>query len=214
MDMNQDVTKYINRSKQWKDELTVIREILLDAGLSEEYKWAAPCYTYNAKNVWIVQPFKEYFALGFFNGAALTDPKGLLVKPGEHTRFGRQLKLTNRQDIVKKTAIIKKFIKESVAKDANIPTKAEAAPAIEVEELKAVFKKNAALKKAFESLTPGRQRGYLIFFSGAKQPETRFARIEKYTQQILCGKGITDCTCGLSKRMPICDGSHKLLNKN
>ncbi len=214
MDMNQDVTKYINRSKQWKEELTVIREILLDVGLTEEYKWAAPCYTYNAKNVLIVQPFKEYFALGFFNGAALTDPKGLLVKPGEHTRFGRQLKLTNTQDIVKKTAIIKKFIKEAITKDASIPIKAEAAPVIEVEELKAVFKKNAALKKAFESLTPGRQRGYLIFFSGAKQSETRFARIEKYTNQILCGKGITDCTCGLSKRMPTCDGSHKLLNKN
>lgn len=214
MDMNQDVTKYINRSKQWKDELIVIREILLDAGLTEEYKWAAPCYTYNAKNVLMVQPFKEYFALGFFNGAALTDPKGLLVKPGEHTRFGRQLKLTDSQDIVKKAAIIKKFIKEAITKDGSTPIKAEATPSIEVEELKAVFKKNAALKKAFESLTPGRQRGYLIFFSGAKQSETRFARIEKYTNQILCGKGITDCTCGLSKRMPICDGSHKLLNKN
>ncbi|MDE3255881.1 MAG: DUF1801 domain-containing protein [Bacteroidota bacterium] len=212
--MNQDVTKYINRSKQWKDELIVIREILLDAGLTEEYKWAAPCYTYNAKNVLMVQPFKEYFALGFFNGAALTDPKGLLVKPGEHTRFGRQLKLTDSQDIVKKAAIIKKFIKEAITKDASTPIKAEATPVIEVEELKAVFKKNAALKKAFESLTPGRQRGYLIFFSAAKQSETRFARIEKYTNQILCGKGITDCTCGLSKRMPICDGSHKLLNKN
>ena len=214
MDMNQDVTKYINRSKQWKDELIVIREILLDAGLTEEYKWAAPCYTYNAKNVLMVQPFKEYFALGFFNGAALTDPKGLLVKPGEHTRFGRQLKLTDSQDIVKKAAIIKKFIKEAITKDASTPIKAEATPVIEVEELKSVFKKNAALKKAFESLTPGRQRGYLIFFSAAKQSETRFARIEKYTNQILCGKGITDCTCGLSKRMPICDGSHKLLNKN
>lgn len=77
-----------------------------------------------------------------------------------------------------------------------------------------IFKKNAVLKKAFESLTPGRQRGYLIFFSGAKQSETRIARIEKYANQILCGKGLTDCTCGLSKRMPACDGSHKLLNKN
>lgn len=213
MDMNQDVTKYINRSKQWKGELIVIREILLDAGLTEEYKWAAPCYTYNAKNVLMVQPFKEYFALGFFNGAALTDPKGLLVKPGEHTRFGRQLKLTDSQDIVKKAAIIKKFIKEAITKDASTPIKAEATPVIEVEELKAVFKKNAALKKAFESLTPGRQRGYLIFFSGAKQSETRIARIEKYTHQILCGKGLTDCTCGLSKRMPACDGSHKYLKK-
>lgn len=212
--MNNDLDKYLSNTKRWSDEILAIRSILLNAGLTEEFKWGAPCYTYNAKNVLMVQPFKEYFALGFFNGAALTDPKGLLVKPGEHTRFGRQLKLTDSQDIVKKAAIIKKFIKEAITKDASTPIKAEATPVIEVEELKAVFKKNAALKKAFESLTPGRQRGYLIFFSAAKQSETRFARIEKYTNQILCGKGITDCTCGLSKRMPICDGSHKLLNKN
>ncbi|MEY3739166.1 MAG: hypothetical protein RL544_1944 [Bacteroidota bacterium] len=212
--MNNDLDKYLSNTKRWRDEILAIRSILLNAGLTEEFKWGAPCYTYNAKNVLIVQPFKEYFALGFFNGAGLTDPKGLLVKPGEHTRFGRQLKLTDSQDIVKKAAIIKKFIKEAITKDASTPIKAEATPVIEVEELKAVFKKNAALKKAFESLTPGRQRGYLIFFSAAKQSETRFARIEKYTNQILCGKGITDCTCGLSKRMPICDGSHKLLNKN
>ena len=212
--MNQDVSNYINRSKQWKDELTVVREILLDAGLTEEYKWAAPCYTFNDKNILILAPYKEYFALGFFNGATLTDPKGLLVKPGEHTRFGRQLRLENTQDIIKKTSIIKKFIKESIRKEALTPLKSEAAPSIVVEELNIVFKNNAALKKAFESLTPGRQRGYLIFFSAAKQPETRYARIEKYTKQILCGKGLTDCTCGLSKRMPTCDGSHRLLNKN
>ena len=137
-----------------------------------------------------------------------------MVKPGEHTRYGRQLRLENTQDIVKKSSIIKKFIKEAIRKEALTPIKSEAAPAIVVEELNAVFKKNTPLKKAFESLTPGRQRGYLIFFSGAKQPETRYARIEKYTHQILCGKGLTDCTCGLSKRMPNCDGSHRLLNKN
>lgn len=212
--MNQDVTKYINRSKQWKEELTIVRALLLDTGLTEEYKWAAPCYTCNDKNVLILQPFKEYFALGFFNGAHLTDPKGLLVKPGERTRVGRQLRLENVADIVKKKSIIKKFIKESISAEAFTATKPDAAPGIEVEELNKEFKKNAALKKAFESLTPGRQRGYLIFFSGAKQSETRITRIKKYTHQILCGKGLTDCTCGLSKRMPACDGSHKLLNKN
>lgn len=212
--MNQDVTNYINRSKQWKEELQAIREILLETELVEEFKWASPCYTNNNKNIIILAPFKEYFALGFFNGAQLTDPKGLLVKPGEHTRVGRQLRLENVADIVKKKSTIKKFIKESISAEAFTPSKPEAAPAIVVEELNVIFKKNAALKKAFESLTPGRQRGYLIFFSGAKQSETRIARIEKYTHKILCGKGLTDCTCGLSKRMPACDGSHKLLNKN
>ena len=211
--MNQDVTNYINRSKHWKDELQAIREILLETELVEELKWATPCYTHNNKNVVILAPFKEYFAIGFFNGAHLTDPKGLLVKPGEHTRVGRQLRLENVADIVKKKSTIKKFIKESISAEGLTASKPEAAPAILVEELNVIFKKNATLKKAFESLTPGRQRGYLIFFSGAKQSETRIARIEKYTNQILCGKGLTDCTCGLSKRMPACDGSHKYLKK-
>jgi len=211
--MNKEIDTYISKSINWKEEIKTIRPILLEAGLTECFKWGAPCYTYNDKNILIIAPFKEYFAIGFFNGANLTDPKGLLVKPGEHTRYGRQLRLENTQDIVKKTSIIKKFIKEAIRKEALTPIKSEAAHAIVVEELNTVFKKDPALKKAFESLTPGRQRGYLIFFSAAKQPETRFARIEKYTKQILCGKGITDCTCGLSKRMPSCDGSHKLLNK-
>jgi uncharacterized protein YdeI (YjbR/CyaY-like superfamily) len=212
--MNPTVTQYIASAKHWKEELQAIREILLETELIEEFKWASPCYTLNNKNIVILAPFKEYFALGFFNGANLIDPKGLLVKPGEHTRFGRQLRLENVQDIIKKRSIIKKFIKESISTEALATTKSEAAPAIVVEELNSIFKKNTTFQKAFESLTPGRQRGYLIYFSGAKQAETRIARIEKYTKQIMCGKGLTDCTCGLSKRMPACDGSHKLLNKN
>jgi uncharacterized protein YdeI (YjbR/CyaY-like superfamily) len=212
--MNPTVTQYIASAKHWKEELQAIREILLETELIEDFKWRTPCYTHNNKNIVIIAPFKEYFALGFFNGANLIDPKGLLVKPGEHTRFGRQLRLENVQDIIKKRSIIKKFIKESISTEALATTKSEAAPAIIVEELNSIFKKNTTFQKAFESLTPGRQRGYLIYFSGAKQAETRIARIEKYTKQIMCGKGLTDCTCGLSKRMPACDGSHKLLNKN
>jgi len=211
--MNQHVTQYISSAKLWKEELLAIREILLETELVEEFKWASPCYTFNNKNIVIIAPFKDYFALGFFNGAHLTDPKGLLIKPGEHTRFGRQLRLENIEDIGKKKSFIKKLIKESILTEADASTKVELAPTIVVEELNTIFKKNALLKKAFESLTPGRQRGYLIFFSGAKQSETRIARIEKYTNQIMCGKGLTDCTCGLSKRMPACDGSHKYLKK-
>lgn len=164
--MNQQVTQYISNAKLWKEELQAIREILLETELIEEFKWASPCYTHNKKNIVIIAPFKEYFALGFFNGAHLTDPKGLLVKPGEHTRVGRQLRLENVQDIIKKKSIIKKFIKESFSAESITSTKPDAAPSIEVEELNVIFKKNAALKKAFESLTPGRQRGYLIFFRG------------------------------------------------
>ena len=194
-------------------EKRAIREILLETELIEEFKWASPCYTLDNKNIVILAPFKDYFALGFFNGANLTDPKGLLVKPGEHTRFGRQLRLENVPDIIKKRSIIKKFIKESISTEAHTTKKSEVAPAIVVEELNSIFKKNTTFQKAFESLTPGRQRGYLIYFSGAKQTETRIARIKKYTNQIMCGKGLTDCTCGLSKRMPACDGSHKYLKK-
>jgi hypothetical protein len=211
--MNQHVTQYISSAKLWKEELLAIREILLETELVEEFKWASPCYTHNNKNIVIIAPFKDYFALGFFNGAHLTDPKGLLIKPGEHTRFGRQLRLENIEDIGKKKSFIKKLIKESILTEADASTKVEVAPTIVVEELNTIFKKNTLLKKAFESLTPGRQRGYLIFFSGAKQSETRIARIEKYTNQIMCGKGLTDCSCGLSKRMPACDGSHKYLKK-
>jgi uncharacterized protein YdeI (YjbR/CyaY-like superfamily) len=211
--MNQHVTQYISSAKLWKEELLAIREILLETELVEDFKWASPCYTHNNKNIVIIAPFKDYFALGFFNGAHLTDPKGLLIKPGEHTRFGRQLRLENIENIGKKKSFIKKLIKESILTEADASTKVELAPTIVVEELNTIFKKNALLKKAFESLTPGRQRGYLIFFSGAKQSETRIARIEKYTNQIMCGKGLTDCTCGLSKRMPACDGSHKYLKK-
>ncbi len=211
--MNPDVTKFISSAKLWKKELLAIREILLETELIEEFKWASPCYTLDNKNIVILAPFKDYFALGFFNGANLTDPKGLLVKPGEHTRFGRQLRLENVQDIIKKKSIIKKYIKESISTEAHTTKKSEVAPAIVVEELNSIFKKNTTFQKAFESLTPGRQRGYLIYFSGAKQTETRIARIEKYTNQIMCGKGLTDCTCGLSKRMPACDGSHKYLKK-
>jgi uncharacterized protein YdeI (YjbR/CyaY-like superfamily) len=211
--MNQHVTQFISSAKLWKEELLAIREILLETELVEEFKWASPCYTHNNKNIVIIAPFKDYFALGFFNGAHLTDPKGLLIKPGEHTRFGRQLRLENIEDIGKKKSFIKKLIKESILTEGDASTKVEVAPTIVVEELNTIFKKNTLLKKAFESLTPGRQRGYLIFFSGAKQSETRIARIEKYTNQIMCGKGLTDCTCGLSKRMPACDGSHKYLKK-
>ena len=138
--MNQNVTQYIANAKLWKEELLAIREILLETELIEEFKWASPCYTLNNKNIVILAPFKEYFALGFFNGANLIDPKGLLVKPGEHTRFGRQLRLENVQDIIKKRSIIKKFIKESISTEAHTTTKSKEAPAIVVEALNSILK--------------------------------------------------------------------------
>ena len=213
--MNPNVTQYIANAKLWKEELLAIREILLETELIEEFKWASPCYTLNNKNIVILAPFKEYFALAFFNGAAISDSGKLLVKAGANTQSGRQLRFKDSKEILNQKSIIKKYIKEAISiQNTNIvETTKPAAPQVEVEELNTIFKTDLAFKKAFLALTPGRQRGYLIYFSGAKQAETRMTRIEKYKDRILAGIGITDCTCGLSKRMPSCDGSHKLLNK-
>jgi uncharacterized protein YdeI (YjbR/CyaY-like superfamily) len=164
----------------------------------------------------IIAPFKEYFALAFFNGAAISDSAKLLVKAGANTQSGRQLRFKDSKEILHQKAIIKKYIKEAISIQSTniVETTKPAAPLVEVQELNTIFKSDVAFKKAFQALTPGRQRGYVIYFSGAKQSETRVTRIEKYRDRILSGIGITDCTCGLSKRMPSCDGSHKLLNKN
>jgi uncharacterized protein YdeI (YjbR/CyaY-like superfamily) len=213
--MNPNVTQYIANAKLWKEELLAIRKILLETELVEDYKWSTPCYTHNNKNIVIIAPFKTYFALSFFNATAINDSANVLIKAGANTQSGRQLRFKDCKEILDKKAIIKKYIKEAISiQDTNIvDTTKPAAPVVEVEELSTIFKSDVAFKKAFESLTPGRQRGYLIYFSGAKQAETRLTRIEKYRDRILAGIGITDCTCGLSKRMPSCDGSHKLLNK-
>jgi uncharacterized protein YdeI (YjbR/CyaY-like superfamily) len=214
--MNPSVTQYIANAKLWKEELLAIRKILLETELVEDFKWSMPCYTLNNKNIVIIAPFKEYFALAFFNGAAISDSSKLLIKAGANTQSGRQLRFKDSKEILDQKAIIKKYIKEAISiQDTNIvETTKPAAPQVEVEELNTFFKSDLVFKKAFFALTPGRQRGYLIYFSGAKQADTRVTLIEKYRDRILAGIGITDCTCGLSKRMPICDGSHKLLNKN
>ena len=213
--MNPNVTQYIANAKLWKEELLAIREILLETELIEDFKWRTPCYTHNNKNIVIIAPFKEYFALAFFNGAAISDSAKLLVKAGANTQSGRQLRFKDSKEILHQKAIIKKYIKEAISIQSTniVETTKPAAPLVEVQELNTIFKSDIAFKKAFLALTPGRQRGYLIYFSGAKQAETRLTRIEKYRDRILAGIGITDCTCGLSKRMPNCDGSHKYLNK-
>jgi uncharacterized protein YdeI (YjbR/CyaY-like superfamily) len=213
--MNPNVTQYIANAKLWKEELLAIRKILLETELVEDYKWSTPCYTHNNKNIVIIAPFKTYFALSFFNATAINDSANILIKAGANTQSGRQLRFKDCKEILDKKAIIKKYIKEAISiQDTNIvDTTKPTAPVVEVEELSTIFKSDVAFKKAFESLTPGRQRGYLIYFSGAKQAETRLTRIEKYRDRILAGIGITDCTCGLSKRMPSCDGSHKYLKK-
>jgi uncharacterized protein YdeI (YjbR/CyaY-like superfamily) len=209
--MNEKVDVYINGLKKWKQEAQLLREILLTTELEEDFKWSRPCYTYNGKNILGIATLKEHCALNIFNGASLTDPNGILIIPGEHSQSGRWMKFETVANINKHTKLIKSFIKEAIELEVNgvklIKTKPAALP-LPVE-LENIFKKDAKLKKAFNALTPGRQRAYLIYFSGTKNAQTIINRIEKYTPKILCGKGFNDCTCGLSKRMPNCDGSHK-----
>lgn len=212
--MDTGVDQYISKAKSWKDEITILRTILLSCKLEEAIKWGQPCYTINNKNIAMIAPFKAHCDIAFFNGAALKDEKALLVKAGVNTQSARQMRFINVQEITKFKSVIKSYVKEAIEneKQGVKLTPAEKAEPILVEELEAIFKKNAPLKKAFAALTPGRQRAYLIHFSGAKQAATRVARIEKYINAILAGRGINDCTCGLSKKMPYCDGSHKFLS--
>lgn len=213
--MKTAVELYIEKAKQWKDEMTLLRSILLETALTETIKWGKPCYTYNDKNLVIIQDFKNHCDLGFFTGALLKDPEKLLEKAGENTQSARQLRFENLADIKKKKATIKSYVKEAIENEKQgINPVVEGKPELEeIVELESIFKKNKAFTKAFKALTPGRQRAYHMFFAGAKQSETRISRIEKYIPRILDGYGINDCTCGLSKRMPNCDGSHKFLKK-
>jgi uncharacterized protein YdeI (YjbR/CyaY-like superfamily) len=211
--MNKEVDIYLAKAKKWQKEMLFLRDILLACQLEEEIKWGIPCYSINKGIVVIIQAFKNHCDLGFFKGALLQDKAGILIKAGENTQASRQMRFTDIKEIEKRSKIIKSYIKEAITVEKNgLKYIGESiAEPIQVIELQQIFKKDAALKKAFESLTPGRQRSYLIHFLGAKQSETRIARIHKQASKIMCGKGMNDCTCGLSKRMPNCDGSHNKL---
>ena len=210
--MNKKVETYISKLKNWKAEMETLRAILHEFPLTEELKWGKPCYTFENSNIIIIQGFKEYCGLLFFKGALLKDVKGLLVKPGENTQGGRLIKFKTVQEITKLKAPIKSYIKEAIeVEKLGLKIEPMEKELVLPDELLAIFKKNAPFKKAFNALTPGRQRAYNMFFTAAKQSATRETRIEKYKKQILDGKGINDCTCGLSLKMPYCDGSHRQL---
>ena len=210
--MNKKVDAFISKLKTWKAEMEALRAILHEFPLTEELKWGKPCYTFENSNIIIIQGFKEYCGLLFFKGALLKDAKGLLVKPGENTQGGRLIKFKTVQEITKLKAPIKSYIKEAIeVEKLGLKIEPMDKELVLPDELLAIFKKNAPFKKAFNALTPGRQRAYNMFFTAAKQSATRETRIEKYKKQILDGKGINDCTCGLSLKMPYCDGSHRQL---
>jgi uncharacterized protein YdeI (YjbR/CyaY-like superfamily) len=208
--MNPKVDAFISNANNWKLELEMLRKIILDCNLIEDIKWRVLCYTFQNSNIVMIQGFKAYCGLLFFKGALLNDANQLLVKPGENTQTGRLIRFTNTKEIVELETVLKAYIFEAIElekKGLKVDFEKDNTHII-TEEFQIKLNDDPDLKIAFESLTPGRQRAYNLFFSAAKQSKTREVRIERYTQQILNGKGINDCTCGLSKRMPYCDGSH------
>ena len=192
--MNPKVDWYFIKGKKWQEEFLLLRSIALESKLTEELKWGHPCYTLEKNNIFLMHGFKDYCALLFFKGALLKDPKKILVQQTENVQAARQIRFTSLQQIVKMKAVIKSYIKEAIAVEkAGLKvefkkTKEFAMP----DEFKSKLNKDATLKKAFYALTPGRQRGYLLYFSSAKQAATRESRIKKFTPQILKGKGLDD----------------------
>lgn len=191
---NPKVDEFLNKTNKWKEEFVALREILLDCQLTEELKWRLPCYTSQNSNIAIIQGFKEYCALMFFKGALLKDPNGILTAPGENSQAQRQIRFTNVQEIVEKETIIKAYITEAIeVEQAGLEVNFKQTAEYSIpEELQTKFAETPELKTAFEALTPGRQRAYILHFSQPKQSKTRESRIEKYRQQILDGKGLND----------------------
>ncbi len=192
--MNPKVDVFLSRAKKWRKEFEKLRKVILDCGLAEELKWGQPCYTFQKKNIVLIHGFKEYCALLFFKGALLKDADGILIQQTENVQAGRQIRFTNMREIVELEPILKEYIKEAVeveiaglkvnyktTTDFNMP-----------EEFINKLEEVPGLQEAFEALTPGRQRAYLLYFSQPKQSKTRIARIDKYTPQILAGKGLND----------------------
>ena len=179
------------KALQWGEGLSSLRSILKKTSLQEEIKWGFPCYTLNGNNVVMIQAFRQYFALMFFKGVLLEDKKKILVTAGDNSQTARQIRFERASDIKAHQKAIQELIAQAIEIESTgkkLPPKEKKALVLP-EELINYFKKNRELKKAFEALTPGRQRGYQIFFSQAKQSATRIARIEKYIQHILNGKG-------------------------
>ncbi|MBB6637533.1 YdeI/OmpD-associated family protein [Cohnella thailandensis] len=191
---NPKIDPYFNKLKQWKAEFELLREIVLDCGLTEDFKWMHPCYTFDDKNIVLIHGFKEYCALLFHKGALLKDPHGILIQQTENVQAARQIRFTSVQEIDEMQLILKTYIDEAIAAEKaglQIEFKKNTEYAIP-EELQNKFDEIPELKSSFEALTPGRQRAYLLHFSGAKQAKTRESRIEKYIPHILNGKGLDD----------------------
>lgn len=191
---NTNVDTYIASAKKWQDEFVKLREIILDSNLTEEYKWKVPCYTYEGSNVLLIHGFKEYCAILFIKGSLLHDPSGIMVKQTENVQAGRQVRFNSVNEISALEPILKSYIAEAIELEktgATVDYKKNTDFKIP-EELQGKFDETPMLKAAFEALTPGRQRAYILYFSQPKQSSTKVGRIEKYQQHILDGKGLND----------------------
>jgi len=192
--MNKRVDVALSKDTRWPKEMAELRRIALASGLTEELKWGQPCYTLNGKNVFLIHGFKEYFAILFMKGVLMKDPKKLLFQQTLNVQGPRQIRMANLAELKKLKPVIASYIAEAIKLEesgAQVPLKKASEHEIPEEILKAM-KKISGLTPAFKKLTPGRQRGYLLFFTGAKQEATRIARIEKSAARILAGKGLTD----------------------
>ena len=177
----------------WPAELQQLRMILLECGLTEEVKWSVPCYTWENNNVAIMSAFKEYASISFFKGSLLKDPHGILEKPGENSQAARLFKFTDVEKIIELEPVIKDYIHEAIEiEKAGLKVEFKKNPEPLPEELEKKFEEDPAFQAAFEALTPGRQRGYILYFSQPKQSKTRESRIEKYVEKIFEGKGFHD----------------------
>jgi uncharacterized protein YdeI (YjbR/CyaY-like superfamily) len=192
--MNPKADWFFNKDTKWQEEYSELRMLVLECGLTEELKWGCPCYTLQKSNIVLIHGFKDYCALLFMQGALLKDEKGILVQQTENVQAARQIRFANIQEIQKSKSTIKEYIKEAIEVDiAGLKVALKKTIEYKIpEEFQNVLDEMPELKAAFHSLTPGRQRGYLLYFSAPKQVKTREARIEKYLQQILDGKGLED----------------------
>ena len=192
--MNPKVDWFFDKDSKWQKEYKKLRTIVLDCGLTEELKWGCPCYTFENSNIVLIHGFKDYCALLFFKGALLNDANSILIQQTKNVQSARQVRFTNLKEIVKMEKILKAYVYEAIEVErAGLKVKLKETKEFKIpEEFQKRLNKNAALKKAFNALTPGRQRAYLFYFSQAKQSTTREARVEKYLQKILEGRGLDD----------------------
>lgn len=191
--MESMMQNYLQKDRKWKAEIGQLRELAMAAGLSEELKWGKPCYTSEGKNIVIIQPFKDSVALMFFKGVLLKDPNGLLEEQGPNSRSAKRLSFRNPEEIEEKRIAIQEFLKEAV----DIENRGVQLPENQEEErlpseLETIFEQDEPLRSAFQKLTPGRRRMYLIHFNEAQQEATRFRRIEKSRPKIIAGKGLNE----------------------